>query len=385
MNEYFWNATNEERLHGYVKNIDQFHCIACDYRTEQGFVYPVDDRFMDAEKAIQYHIAKSHGSVFDMYIGQDKQTTGLSDHQRQIMKLFYEGASDYEVQKALNIGSISTIRNHRSLLKEKEKQALMTTTLMTLMNSSINDKGIVAPHKTATMLDDRYATTVEESIKVINKYFPNGTDQPLKSFSMKEKQKIIILREIIKKFDGKQTYTEKEVDHILKEIYASDYALIRRYLIQYGFMDRKRDGSVYWVKEEKVQMTNKKKDLKKMKDKDRKKALKQAYMAEKASEPTISGVYQVKNTENGKIYLSRARDVKKLNGVSFQLNMGTFMNKGLQKDWTELGEDKFEISILESFEEKGTATQISKKLSNLERQWKNKLSPYGDRGYHKKS
>ena len=27
-----------------------------------------------------------------------------------------------------------------------------------------------------------------------------------------------------------------------------DYVHIRRYLIEYGFLDRKADGSAYWVK-----------------------------------------------------------------------------------------------------------------------------------------
>ncbi len=34
---------------------------------------------------------------------------------------------------------------------------------------------------------------------------------------------------------------------ILKPIY-HDYVMIRRYLIEYGFLDRHRDGSAYWVK-----------------------------------------------------------------------------------------------------------------------------------------
>jgi hypothetical protein len=42
-------------------------------------------------------------------------------------------------------------------------------------------------------------------------------------------------------------YAEKEINEILKAIY-EDYVMLRRYLIEYGFIDRKSDGSEYWLK-----------------------------------------------------------------------------------------------------------------------------------------
>lgn len=38
---------------------------------------------------------------------------------------------------------------------------------------------------------------------------------------------------------------EREVNEILKGIYP-DFASLRRYLIEYGFFERTRDGSAYW-------------------------------------------------------------------------------------------------------------------------------------------
>ena len=43
------------------------------------------------------------------------------------------------------------------------------------------------------------------------------------------------------------TYSEKEVNKILSRVY-EDYVLLRRYLIEYGFLDRTRDGAVYFLK-----------------------------------------------------------------------------------------------------------------------------------------
>jgi hypothetical protein len=69
----------------------------------------------------------------------------------------------------------------------------------------------------------------------------------LKTFPSREKQKLVILREIVKKFQGERSYNEKELNLILKGIY-DDFVTLRRYLIEYGFLDRKADGSEYWLK-----------------------------------------------------------------------------------------------------------------------------------------
>lgn len=69
----------------------------------------------------------------------------------------------------------------------------------------------------------------------------------LKVFSPKEKKKIVILRKIAEQFEKNKQYTEKEVNSILTDIY-EDYATIRRYLIEYGYMDRTKDGKAYWLR-----------------------------------------------------------------------------------------------------------------------------------------
>ena len=56
------------------------------------------------------------------------------------------------------------------------------------------------------------------------------------------------MKTIIRQFEKDKKYTYKEVDAILKEIYA-DYATIRRSLVDYGFMERTDDNREYWVKE----------------------------------------------------------------------------------------------------------------------------------------
>ena len=97
------------------------------------------------------------------------------------------------------------------------------------------------------MVDERFAITEQENEEIIKAYFKEGTDSPLSLFPKKEKRKIVILKQLIQRFDPKRKYTEKEVNEILKKAY-HDYVTIRRYFIEYGFMDRHPDGSSYWVK-----------------------------------------------------------------------------------------------------------------------------------------
>jgi hypothetical protein len=143
----------------------------------------------------------------------------------------------------------STVRNHRFILRQKEKQAKVLLAIMELLRENTPDKkqDFIPIHRSATMVDERFAITGQEYEDILTAYFPEGPQGILKSFPRKEKRKIAILRHIAGKFQPGRTYTEKEVNAILKDTFA-DYVTLRRYLIEYGFLDRKNDGSSYWVK-----------------------------------------------------------------------------------------------------------------------------------------
>ncbi len=249
MNEdIFSNASLEELKKGYKEETDAFVCLLCGEVIEKGIIYPYQEMLYEAERYMKLHIERNHQSVFAYLIGLDKKITGLTEHQSNLLGLFYQGKSDAEVQKELEIGSASTIRHHRFVLKEKERQAKTFLALMELLKEKDNHAPSFIPvHKTAKMVDDRYNITEEEQQKTVRKYFEDQQEAKLKKFPLKEKQRLIILREIIKHIDNDKTYSEKALNDILKPIY-EDYALIRRLLIEYGFIDRKDDGSEYWVK-----------------------------------------------------------------------------------------------------------------------------------------
>lgn len=377
MNDLFYIANEEDRLKGFMEDGGMIKCLMCNHETEKGMIYPCGDLYMDASKAMEKHISEEHGSVFHHLVRLNKKTSGISEQQGKVLELFYEKMSDFDIQEELAIGSVSTVRNHRHILKEKEKQAKVFLTIMSLYSKVADTKQVkVKPHKSATMVDKRYDYTKSDAEKVLDKYFPDGLDGSLKTFHMKEKSKIIVLSHISKNFDLGRRYSQKEVDHILNGVYSDDYVLIRRYLIEYGFLDRTKDGKTYWVKDGK-------KDAKgKQEMNTKRKMLKEAYVLEKAEEKIVSGVYKIEHVDSGKVFIGTSRNIDNMNRILFQLRMGSFINRGLQKDWNEFGEDAFEISVLESFEEgEGNPNKV---MREMERKWKEDLNPYGDNGYHRK-
>jgi len=246
-NEEFWEASIDELKQGFKEASDSYTCLLCGEKIDKGMIYPYEGRLYEAERFMKVHIETTHHSVFDYFLTLDKKVTGLTEHQNKLLRLFYQGKSDKEVQQEMGIGSASTIRHHRFALKEKERQAKMFLAMMELLKEK--DKhapAFVPPHKTATMVDDRYNITTDEKESIIQKYFTENKGQ-LTKFPAKEKQKIVVLREIASSLEHDQTYTEKELNIRLKRYY-DDYVLIRRYLIEYGFLDRKQDGSSYWLK-----------------------------------------------------------------------------------------------------------------------------------------
>jgi len=248
MPELIWNASLEQLKSGYIEEEEIFECLMCGCKIEKGFIYPNNNMLYEAEKFMQYHIEAEHDSVFQYLIGLNKKITGLTDHQNSLLRLFYEGRSDTEIQTELGIGSSSTIRNHRFVLKEKERQAKVFLAMMELLKIKDNHAPTFLPlHNTATMVDDRYNITQEEQKDIESKFFPEGIDGPLMKFPRKEKQKLATLRVLIQRFEKGKTYTEKEINYVLKNAY-EDFVTLRRYLIEYGFLDRQDDGSAYWVK-----------------------------------------------------------------------------------------------------------------------------------------
>jgi len=246
----FWNSSIEDICKGYIydKISGKYICLICGELFTRGLIFNEGGVLIEAEMAVKMHISKAHGSVFEYLINLDKKHTGLSDVQSKILEYFYKGYSDKDIVKMEGEGSESTIRNHRFKLKEKEKQAKTLLVLMTLLSKSGNkdsDKELVEIHRGATMVDARYLTTEREKETIIKNHIKNGK---ILNIPRAEKKKIIILQYLLQKFQQNKRYTEKEVNEIIKPMH-EDFACLRRYLIEYGFMGREDDCSAYWVKD----------------------------------------------------------------------------------------------------------------------------------------
>ncbi|MBP6005429.1 DUF2087 domain-containing protein [Candidatus Saccharibacteria bacterium] len=73
------------------------------------------------------------------------------------------------------------------------------------------------------------------------------TDGKVKIWPTKQAHKEIVLEYLSSKFDASNTYTEKDVNEILKTWHTfTDWPLLRRELIDRGYMARDRGGYKYW-------------------------------------------------------------------------------------------------------------------------------------------
>lgn len=363
-----WIATSslEQLQAGYVEDETHFTCLCCGQQFEKGVIYPEDGVLYEAWKYTRRHIEQEHQSVFHHLVKLDKSVTGLSEIQRRLLELFYAGKSDAEVQKELGIGSTSTIRNHRFALREKERQAKVFLAIMALLRTGAPARPIAAGPTGAPATAPRKTTNTDPEA-ILAKYFPAGTDGPLKRYPLKEKPRRAVLTVIAERFQLNHRYTEKEVNQILEAVHA-DYVTLRRDLVDCGFLQRLPDGSQYWRTQEDPTM-------------DRKQELKRLAKETK----TEAGVYLIRNTKNGKVLVEATRNLKTINGRIFSLQTGGFPHKALQEEWNEFGEDAFTFEVLEVLEKPETGYFDEKDaLKKMEAKWLDQLQPYGDRGYHTK-
>lgn len=380
-------ASLEEIKRGYRQQGDIFVCVCCGYQTESGIVYPEDGVLYESERYMRVHIEKVHGSVFGYLLGLDKSVNGLSDVQRGLLGQFYEGKKDAEVQAALGIGSASTIRNHRFTLREKERQAKIFLALMELLRSkdTLTPAELAQPvtRKMSTIDASLFDISEQDREKVLLKYFPEGTDGPLASFHMQQKHKYIVLCEIAKRFEPGRTYTEKQVNELLGRVYP-DYAEIRRYLVDYALLDRKQDGSEYWLRDLGQRAQNNVNAAKGAAKGEKKGMNRRKELQEQAKEVKIeAGVYCIRNERNGKVFVDSTPNLKTINGQKFMLQMGTHLNRQLQAEWKEYGEQAFTIEVLEVLKKEDNPYFDAKDaLAKLLKHWMEQLEPYGDKGYH---
>ena len=87
------------------------------------------------------------------------------------------------------------------------------------------------------------ATEAEKAAN-LKKHFQDGK---LTKLPLREKGRVVVVEHLSSLFEKVCPYTEMQVNEILKNASPEHYATLRRYLVDYGFLGRTKDGSRYWV------------------------------------------------------------------------------------------------------------------------------------------
>lgn len=253
MKEAWEKCSIEQIVRGWFADAEgNLCCVECGKQFDPQEIFSVDGKFYTAQKAVELHLQKEHPQRLEELLEQEKKLLSLTDKQEQLLLLFSQGISDQEIARQ-NGTAVSTVRHQRFVFRERAKAAKIYLAAWEMMqqgrSASQGHEELISIHGGATMVDSRYEITQQKEQKILQGAFSSLDPLKLKTFSPKEKKKIVILRRIAQQFTAGQRYTEKQVNEVLKEIF-DDYVTLRRYLIEYGFLKREKDGSAYWKEQE---------------------------------------------------------------------------------------------------------------------------------------
>jgi hypothetical protein len=101
-----------------------------------------------------------------------------------------------------------------------------------------------------------------------------------------------------------------------------------------------------------------------------------------------AGVFQVRNTTNGRILVSSSPNLPAIfNRLRMQLDSGMYvLHPDLQSDWRTLGANAFVFEVLEELEPPDAPGWDPREdLEALETLWLEQLQPYDEKGYNRRS
>lgn len=115
---------------------------------------------------------------------------------------------------------------------------------------------------------------------------------------------------------------------------------------------------------------------------DTKKELKNKYK----QTPRPMGIYQIKNTVNGKILIGRSLNLEgSKNSYLYQLDFKRHHYEDLQEDISLHGYEAFTFDVLETIDpDKYSQEEYPFALEIMEEKWLETLEPYGEKGYHRR-
>lgn len=296
MKGFIRNASIEDFKRGYIwdNNKAEFICLVC------------GEGIGKNTNLINNHLL-SHGTSVERLLMLDKKYSGLTEIQKEFLDMVSRKCSDKEIANNLDC-SESTVRNVRFALRERARQSRAFLAIMELVDEDIS----------------------------------SSANNKIRYFPIKEEKRKALLPRFANLFEPNRIYTEQEVKIIIKKVYDDD-ALIRRYLVDYGYLKREKDGSKYY----KVGVENTVKDI-------RRKELINNYKQQDVE----MGIIQIYNMINGYSFVDICKNLyKPFESIKFKLNLGKIRIKGLQEDWIRYGENAFEFKVVEVLKKRQDATE----------------------------
>lgn len=227
----------------------RYICLECGAEFTTGEIYPIDGRYFDASAAAAQHVQAAHGLRLEQLLASGNRYLGLTDHQRSLMRMFATGLPDAEIAEQTGT-TAATVRRQRFTFREKAKQARMFLAAYELMeeNRASATTAPPLPEMDPSLL--RRQITPQEYTKALQSAFYSQAPLRLRALPAKDKRRIAVIARIAQKFKFTQNYTEPEVNAILEQVHPTEYVVLRRYLVEYGFLAREKDGSRYWKLEQ---------------------------------------------------------------------------------------------------------------------------------------
>jgi len=245
MNTITPDATIEELKQGWLVDHPSRSriCIHCGKRFNRGQVYPSGDELLNSRAAADRHVREAHLSPFEAILAAGKTATGLSEVQETVLRGLYTGSDDGDIAKALGDKALSTVRSHRRNLRLKAAEARFFLAAMELAEERTRDESrFVDFGPDLPVRDERADVTGDEAAAIEQAFMrPDGT---LLRIPPKEKQKLVILRRLAQLFERGREYSDAEVRSLLGAVH-EDHALLRRYLVDYRFIQRDDEGRRY--------------------------------------------------------------------------------------------------------------------------------------------
>ena len=140
--------------------------------------------------------------------------------------------------------------SHRDLLRHLD--SLQNFGIVKLQDPAPRDPDHYSPYElnAATFKAARQAMGKYKGVRkrptdsrelTLETFMPDGK---LTAFPLKQAQLLVILDTVAARFESEKQYSERDVNMILANI-TDDFATLRRSLVDYGYLSRTSDGSVY--------------------------------------------------------------------------------------------------------------------------------------------